>query len=87
MMDTPALLAERHETHGDFTDVACVTRTTQAIFRSAPNWKNLNAAQSVAIDMIAMKIARITCGDANVADHWADIAGYARLALDRIKKV
>lgn len=85
-MDTAALLAERQNTHGDFTDVACVARTTQAIFRSAPGWKNLNAAQSVALDMIAMKIARITCGDATARDHWIDIQGYAQLVLDRIKK-
>jgi len=37
------------------------------------------AAQGEAIHMICVKLARIVCGDPNHADHWDDIAGYARL--------
>ena len=32
-----------------------------------------------ALEMIAHKIARILSGDADYADNWVDIAGYAQL--------
>jgi hypothetical protein len=35
--------------------------------------------------MIAMKIARILSGNANFADHWEDIEGYARLVSNELE--
>jgi hypothetical protein len=30
--------------------------------------------------MIAVKLARILCGDPDFQDHWLDVIGYAKLA-------
>jgi hypothetical protein len=42
--------------------------------------------QRETLDMIAHKIGRILAGDPNVEDHWKDIAGYATLSADRVRK-
>jgi hypothetical protein len=72
-----AMLAARRQTHGDFAETAAMARAIKAAFgdRAA----RLTPVQREALEQIAVKIARILCGDANCADHWADIAGYARL--------
>lgn len=85
-MDIANVLAERETTHGDFTDVARVTKGIQGAFRASPNWNRLNAVQGLALDMIAMKAARALCGDPSEPDHWADLAGYAQLVVDRISR-
>jgi hypothetical protein len=36
------------------------------------------------LEMIAHKIGRVLAGDPNHADHWDDIAGYARLVARRV---
>jgi hypothetical protein len=72
------LLAARQTTHGDFAETAAVAQTLKAAMRDRA--ASLPRAQREALDMIATKLARILCGDANHADHWLDLAGYARLA-------
>lgn len=37
-----------------------------------------------ALDIITQKIGRIINGDANYADSWQDIAGYAQLVANRL---
>jgi hypothetical protein len=49
-----------------------------------PGWSRLDHSQAEALDMIAHKIGRILAGDPNHADHWDDIAGYARLVARRV---
>jgi len=74
---TAALLSERGKTHGDYSMVAKVSHEIKEAMHWGP--RELSDGQSEALDMIAMKIARIVCGNPNEPDHWDDIAGYARL--------
>lgn len=39
----------------------------------------MTATQMEALDLMATKQSRIVSGDPTFADHWDDIAGYARL--------
>lgn len=82
---TDALLAERAKTHGDYTVHAKCTQMLKGVlvlhFSSSLN--DLTAAQHEALDMIFHKIGRIIAGNPNFRDHWADIAGYAKLVADR----
>jgi hypothetical protein len=79
------LLAARKTTHGDFAEQAKVTQAlknalTQALIKRAMNNQpQLSPMQRESLDMIMLKVARIVAGDANFADHWDDIAGYALL--------
>jgi hypothetical protein len=72
------LLAARQATHGDFAETATLAQAIKGVIgrRAA----SLPPMQREALDQIATKLARILAGDANHADHWDDVAGYARLA-------
>jgi hypothetical protein len=72
------LLDIRPRTHGNFAETAALAQTIKVAIR--PHAARLPPVQQEALDQIAAKLARILCGDANHADHWLDLAGYARLA-------
>lgn len=81
---TTDILAERGKTHGKFCDHAEYTQRAKQLQRALQIQK-LYPTQQEALDMIAHKIGRITAGNPNVSDHWADIAGYARLVADELE--
>ncbi len=83
---TAAILAERGAQYGDFTTHAEITQALKEIARKTSGWQRLSANQKEALDMNFHKVGRILNGDPNIEDSWADIAGYARLAADRVKK-
>ena len=82
-METDELLAERGKTHGDFTEHARITQNIKAMMQNEKSYGFLNAVEREALDMIAHKIGRILAGNPHFEDHWADIAGYAKLVADR----
>ncbi len=75
---TEQLLAERGKTHGDFKDHAACTQQMKVVFRQFVRGK-LSDVQQEAVDMIIHKLGRVAAGNPNFADHWDDIAGYAKL--------
>ncbi len=83
---TLLLLDERGATHGKFPAVAYWSQEYKRQLRLTAGWKELTMVQREVLDMIALKMARITCGDPNHVDHWSDISGYAQLAVDELKK-
>ena len=84
MMDVTLLLAERGATHGKFEHNGANGQALRDTMRGAvgPGWGSLTAVQREALDMIAGKISRILSGQGGFADHWDDIAGYAKLAAN-----
>lgn len=72
------LLVEREKTHGPWKDTA---KTFDTIMHTL-NGSKLNSAQTAAMVMIFMKIARIHNGNPFEKDHWLDIAGYAKLGAE-----
>lgn len=78
------LIDSRRQTHGDWPRTAGMAQrlkrciADEIVRAGLPN--RLADDQWEALDMILTKIARIVSGDPNHADHWDDIAGYARLA-------
>lgn len=50
------------------------------------NYDLLDLDQAEALDMIMNKIGRIVNGNSNNVDSWQDIAGYAQLIVERLKK-
>lgn len=77
--DVVALTQERRSTHGEWSEQAMLSNDLKAEMHRRPNWDAITPGQREALDMIAVKIGRILCGDADHADHWDDIAGYAHL--------
>lgn len=82
-MNITETLNERGKTHGDFTQNAGISQEIKRIIRL--NDHKLTDVQREALDMIVHKISRILAGDPNHADSWHDIAGYSKLAEDRIE--
>lgn len=76
-MNTTEILNERQHTHGDFARCAEISQDIKQIIDK--NDQLLTAKQREALEMIAVKIARILNGGNNHADSWQDIAGYAQL--------
>ena len=86
MSDIDKILAERAKTHGDYTEHALCTQDIMFILMSHRNWISLTADQKETLHMIAHKMGRVVTGNPNIADHWDDIAGYAKLSGDRVRK-
>lgn len=82
-----ATLQERGKRYGTFTGHAEVTYKLKNILRehSMRMNKTFTFDQAEAMDMICHKLGRIVNGDANYADSWVDIAGYAKLVADRLE--
>jgi Domain of unknown function (DUF6378) len=79
------LLADRGRTHGSFASNAQLSQHMKELFRSSPNWSALTDTHKEALDVIALKLSRILSGQAEFADHWLDIQGYAALALKELE--
>lgn len=79
-MTPKELTAQRNETHGSFIDNAMVSQALKQVIYQAPGYRNLSQVHREALDMICLKISRITTNDPYYQDHWDDIAGYAYLA-------
>ena len=78
-----ALLTERGQTHGDFGENAYISQTLKHVFRACEGWENMTNVEREAMDMIALKFSRILSGKPHERQHWEDVVGYAKLALDR----
>lgn len=79
-------LTARGKTHGDFRDngwIACQLRET---FRRMPNWPNMAPSMQLALDEMALKIARMGSSGADpfYDEPWRDIAGYATVILNML---
>ena len=81
---TEQLLEDRKKTHGEFRHHAAATQHLKDYFKKFENWNTLSDCQKESLEMIAHKIGRILTGNPNLADHWDDIAGYAKLIPSRI---
>lgn len=74
-------LEDRGKTHGDFEENALVAQAIRTALREGGNWDSLFAHQQLALDEIALKMARIVSkgADRNFKEPWHDIEGYAKL--------
>ena len=80
------LVDERGEVYGKFEDTAMVSQRFKTLLEEVLILRKKVPApdQHEALELIMTKIARIINGDADYADNWKDIAGYAILVADRI---
>lgn len=84
MSSTDTLLEERGKTHGEYSEHAAVTQGIMRVLMTGCRWGDLSDIQLETLHMTAHKMGRIVTGDPNHPDHWADIAGYARLVEQRL---
>ena len=87
MEDIRKILAERGQTHGDFSNQAECAQDLKKAFHDWAQHNKLTPYMKEAVDMILHKMARVATGDPFVQDHWDDIAGYATLVSDRAGRI
>jgi hypothetical protein len=80
------ILQERESRYGSFKEHALIAQNLKFEMWQAKKFKQLNADQREALEMIQHKIARILNGDPNYADSWLDIAGYAQQVANRLQQ-
>ena len=68
-------LKVRGDSYGDFREMAEFAQTLKAMVIN----NKMDAVQKEAMEMILLKVARISIGDPNHIDSWHDIGGYAKL--------
>lgn len=83
-----AILEQRGSRYGDFDDHAKLAQNLKNQLAKVGFYKNdkFKSIHREAADMILHKLARIVNGDPDYDDSWVDIAGYATLVADHIKK-
>lgn len=86
MTDINETLAVRETRYGEYMNVADISQNIKFVMHQTNNWGTLDPDQMESLDMIANKIGRILNGDPNYDDSWHDIAGYATLVADRLRK-
>ena len=77
MTDIDKIIAEREETYGDFNEMSVIVHHLKAPIEAHAH--KFTPAQKFALEMIAVKMARLINGNPWHADSWQDIAGYAKL--------
>lgn len=86
MSELGVTLRERGKIYGPFLRQAAIACDLKGVMWSYTAWtEQLAPDQREALEMIAVKIARIINGDPNHADSWHDIAGYAQLVANRLQ--
>jgi len=86
MTNIDEILAERAKTHGDYTEHADCTQEIMAVLAKHRRFAGLAADQKETLHMIAHKMGRVVTGNPDIAEHWDDIAGYAKLSGDRVRQ-
>lgn len=88
MSDVNSTLSERGSRYGSFIGHAEITQELKLTinYHLMKRTKKLAPDQQEALEMICHKIGRIVNGDADYADSWHDIAGYASLVDKRLNK-
>jgi len=83
---TMDIINERAKTHGDYKTTAAWSQSIKDMFRGSPNWQHMNDGQKEALEMIAVKLARLLNGNPQFPDHWEDISGYGKLGANSIER-
>lgn len=79
-------IQNREPIYGNFANRARIAIGIKNAMHIAQGWSQLSDAQKQSLDSIADKISRILNGDPNHLDSWHDIAGYAQLVEQDIKR-
>lgn len=79
------ILNKQEKDYGDFTEFCeALAKIRSVTTKKLP--ANATATARCSLEMILLKIARLINGDLYKEDTWRDIAGYATLMADKLKK-
>ena len=75
LLEIKMLLLERQLEHGSYAETARISQLLKMVLHTAEGWNKLSHAQQEALDMDAVKNARILSGNPDSAEHWKDKDG------------
>ena len=84
--DIDKTLAERATNYGDYAEGSRVGQNILNAIQDSIGWQRLTDDQKESLYMIAHKIRRIVNGNGEHYDSWHDIAGYAQLSANEVKR-
>lgn len=78
------VLVEREKPHGAFSETSALSQQLKQVIHGSKAYMHgrVSLQHKEALEMIAVKMARILNGDPYEPDHWLDIAGYANLGKE-----
>ena len=79
-------LAARAVNYGDYAEGSRVGQNILKAMQDSQGWHRLTDDQKESLYMIAHKIRRIVNGNGEHFDSWHDIAGYATLSANEVKR-
>jgi hypothetical protein len=85
MSSVDKILAERETTYGDYGMQSRISQDFKRVVRMHDG--RLTHFQRESLDMICNKMGRILNGNPNFIDSWDDIAGYATLVVNQLRKM
>ena len=80
------ILAQRGDSYGDYNEQAHQSQMLKACIRNSQSYPDMLAIERESLEMICTKMSRILCGSPHHEDSWVDIAGYAQLVVDRLRR-
>lgn len=86
------ILNDRNKTHGTFQYQAATSQALKDLVvghlsSRLANRADIDASLVEAVEMICVKMSRLSHGNPYEKDHWLDIVGYAQLVVDILDKV
>ena len=90
MSDVKEVLNQRGSRYGTFEQNAKVTEGLIDVIAEAmgqDKFTALTPVQREGLHMVCHKLSRIACGDPDYDDSWVDIAGYAALVANNLRKL
>jgi hypothetical protein len=80
------IMAERAGQYGDYGVLANISQAMKVFVYTGDSYSNMPNDMRESLDMIVHKIARICNGNPDNINSWDDIAGYATLVANRLRK-
>lgn len=81
-----ATLNERGARYGSFAVNAAIAQNFKTVAHNSPEWWGMQQYQREAMEVILSKFSRMLTGDVLYIDNWTDVAGYAQLVIDELRR-
>lgn len=81
-----AILAERGNRYGEFSEHARITQNIKKAMIDSRNWDSLSDDKKECLEMLSHKIGRILNGDPAYIESYRDMIGYTQLVVNNLMK-
>ena len=80
------ILEQRGDSYGDYSEQAHLAQVLKECIRNSQSYPDMLAIERESLEMICTKLSRILTGSPHHEDSWVDIAGYAQLVVDLLRR-